>query len=853
MLRLGLKRYRRFLGKQDDKDGFHLVEFEPGLTIITGSNGSGKTTLLEAISYALYGPRHGQKGDVASDNTTGGAEVLCEIEIDGQPIKVRRKNTSCALWVNDTLQVQPLPGSVSEAKKQLMALLGGLAPEQFEQTYFARQGDTAGLVDATSGQRQQAIAEILQLDVLKDAAEQQAETLKVGVGQVVTLAEMLADELRMSADQREEYERFQRATTPGSRHDTLQRFQQSVSAAVAERKNRALGATGDLQRTSERVAALVELYNQLKENNNSIAEQLKVHETKKRDHDAFETPIHSQGVLRDRADKELKSLRQRVEAAEACRNAAAQYEQLQSDIRAYDDRLKKLPEIKAGFTRLTQAQDRVAKANKALQKLGDVDQGLIRAMADEASKKQFMEELGKDPTEDERIAWQQRRAAFDHQQKETMGARTALENPSANSICPACGNFLESHQRAVRLSHLQQWLEIEAPRLENELLQVEERIAARQKAWEQRKAAALVDWQTAIQTLTTAQGRMTSRNGLLTQLTEAQNELQAAEVDWSALEETKPYDPNEAGRIQAAREQAKTTSEQLLNEAKLYDRLSELQADEGRKAAELAGYEQAITDLKNQQAQVGYMPMQHQAAINALAAAQASVQEAQNELSGARQLEVQCRNDEQQAQQSLQKAVNLNTRFEDQVTTYLQEEQLHDWLAKFHDHFFAANSKQVSQRATELLWDAVTDGSMMGIEFDASGNLYYRDASYYRRPITATRPSGGEKALIGLCLRLALAERAQAIARTGRIRLLILDEVLSTLDDERRDGVQRVFEDVLLRGWFDHILMITHIDAVKQGWRANGLEVRKVGTKTSEAVPTTLGQLQDLTEDGAEE
>jgi DNA repair exonuclease SbcCD ATPase subunit len=96
--------------------------------------------------------------------------------------------------------------------------------------------------------------------------------------------------------------------------------------------------------------------------------------------------------------------------------------------------------------------------------------------------------------------------------------------------------------------------------------------------------------------------------------------------------------------------------------------------------------------------------------------------------------------------------------------------------------------------------------------------------------------SGGEKALVGLCLRIALAEQAQAITHTGKVRFLVLDEVLSSLDDERREAVQRIFEDVLHRGVFEHIIMITHLDAVKHGWRGATLEVYKTDSKTSKVI-----------------
>ena len=123
--------------------------------------------------------------------------------------------------------------------------------------------------------------------------------------------------------------------------------------------------------------------------------------------------------------------------------------------------------------------------------------------------------------------------------------------------------------------------------------------------------------------------------------------------------------------------------------------------------------------------------------------------------------------------------------------------------------------------------------------FDADNNLCYLDTLMRTHRISDTRPSGGEKALIGLALRLALAEQAQMLTPNGKLRILVLDEVLSALDDDRREGVQRLFADVLRQGLFDHILLITHLAAVKQEWPSHWLEVER----TADGSRFHLGEL----------
>ncbi len=140
---------------------------------------------------------------------------------------------------------------------------------------------------------------------------------------------------------------------------------------------------------------------------------------------------------------------------------------------------------------------------------------------------------------------------------------------------------------------------------------------------------------------------------------------------------------------------------------------------------------------------------------------------------------------------------------------------------------------------------AITDQSILGVKFDRD-EFHYLDASYSARPVN--RLSGGEKALVGLCLRIALAEQAQTITRTGREKFLVLDEVLSSLDEERCEAVKRIFDDVLQRGIFEHIIMITHLDTVKQSWHAHGLSVQKLDGKMSTVIPLSPSEVPtDLT------
>jgi exonuclease SbcC len=74
--------------------------------------------------------------------------------------------------------------------------------------------------------------------------------------------------------------------------------------------------------------------------------------------------------------------------------------------------------------------------------------------------------------------------------------------------------------------------------------------------------------------------------------------------------------------------------------------------------------------------------------------------------------------------------------------------------------------------------------------------------------------SGGEEDLANLVLRLAVS---QLIAeRSGQpFSLLVLDEVFGSLDDQRRSNVVELLRR--LQDRFEQVIVITHIDAVRDG------------------------------------
>ena len=829
MLELKLKKYRRFIENASSQDGFHTATFDAGLTIITGPNGSGKTTLVEALSYALYGPRQGQKAEITPDGLTGGTEVQCEFEMDGRVIKVWRSADRAALWIDGIMQVKNTSGSISAVEQQLKGLLGGLSHEHFEHTYFARQGDTAGLIEAKDATRRETISQILQLDVLQKAVDLQGRERDRVRQRIKERGRTVCTELDVDNSVMSLLDSAIRPQTSATkRQEYISLFDAQITAALELRGGAVTASTKALARAQALLLERTGIRDAQVLVRDEARKKLTAHEALEMTFNAVGQEISTLRALVARTQRDIDSLQGRVSAAEKCADAARVHAELETKIAGYANRLAVLPRIKDRFERLTKARsDHKAKETK-LAGLAHLDEALTQATAEEGDAKKRREQLEADPTLADYNVWRGRKAALDHQEAQTRDALTTLGKSETTAQCPTCDRPLDEHQRESRIQHLETWLTSTLPQLSEDLAQEETALKRRRTEWVQARQGATDECDAATKKLFQVTRQIDERSTLQAQLLTAAREVEDAQSAWDELAEPHPYEPAEVERVRAEKDTLSKRAEELKKEAEQYARLAELQAELVTKRTEIEGYTEEIQQKTKAQGKIGYNPETHEAAKSALTHAQDALDVALGQRHEADMLAQKAQAAVEQATQALKKGNEVRSSWQEATVDFRRADQLYALLSDFLNYYFDANTKQVSERASELILYAVTDGSILGIEFDEAGRLYYFDASHHRRLVGKARPSGGEKALIGLCLRIALAEQARAIARTGKLSFLVLDEVLSSLDDERRDAVQRIFEQVQQTGVFQHIILITHLQAVKDQWQATRLDVRKL-------------------------
>src|SRR6266702_2091960 len=149
------------------------------------------------------------------------------------------------------------PSSAKSANERLAALLGGLTRDQFESSYIALQGDTAGLVEYKAKDRRPLIEKILQLEVLARAVDMQTVHCDITKNQVIAQGNVIcSNELPLNKEAQICIENFQNARVIHSRAQHAQSFQTHIEQAIADRQKKQQDVVSLVSAAQTQVSAL---------------------------------------------------------------------------------------------------------------------------------------------------------------------------------------------------------------------------------------------------------------------------------------------------------------------------------------------------------------------------------------------------------------------------------------------------------------------------------------------------------------------------------------------------------------------------------------------------------------------
>ena len=149
-------------------------------------------------------------------------------------------------------------------------------------------------------------------------------------------------------------------------------------------------------------------------------------------------------------------------------------------------------------------------------------------------------------------------------------------------------------------------------------------------------------------------------------------------------------------------------------------------------------------------------------------------------------------------------------------------------LDGFRDHLVSRIGPELSREA-EAVFRELTNHEYDDLRIDEDLTIQIADGDRY---FGIDRFSGSESDLANLALRVAISTHLSRVSGAD-VGMIVLDEVLGSLDVERKD----LFVQTMgrLAGRFHQLFVITHAEQVKDQFPAS-IEVRKIGRRRSDAV-----------------
>lgn len=748
--RLSLRNFRVFA----DLD----LGLPDGVVGIFGPNGSGKSTLVEAITWALFGVARTGKDALRADGSEGECRVVVEFDHDGHLYEVTRALSGTTANVSaeaacDGLRLAAGATSVRQYVHQVL----GMSADAFRASVCCEQKQ----VDAFSGRRPEErrrlvldLLGITPLDRARDAARAKARA----AAEAVEAARLVLGDL-----------------------DTLADEVATLEAAHAEAASARAGAEDRAQAAAQTATAA-------------------------------ETAANAAEAARQERDR----LRARWEEASRRRHElAARLAGHEEELRALTDAASRLPGLESSAASLDAARARL----RALEVLEAARRRLAQAQAAVGDEDTVVG--GDAPTgdADEEAARRAREAG--EAAGRVRGREAALAGAEANrraaaaeveaasrldpdAPCPLCGQELGTcfedvvSARTAALAEAdaawgQAAAELEAARAEQ--VTAERRAAeaeanrAAVRARAEHLLAARMELESAHQTLAEAEaetglagaGGSSSGSG-------------AGDVD---AQRTTVLD------CEAARDEAVRLAERVARVGRLEEEIT-------AERVAMAEAETEVARLVEEGRAVGFDAAAHAGTLAAHGDARAAAEGAREALVDARLAErgLAERLAERRERLELERQRRGDLAGHEDEARHLG--RLAELLGEFRNSLVGQVGPALSSHTTALFRE-LTDARFESLEVDPDTFELRIGVAGGGHPLD--RHSGSETDLANLSLRIAIGEQVNLLSG-GQVGVLVLDEVLGSLDDEHRDRLLGAL--TRLSGRFHQVFVVTHAAEVKE-------------------------------------
>jgi len=304
--------------------------------------------------------------------------------------------------------------------------------------------------------------------------------------------------------------------------------------------------------------------------------------------------------------------------------------------------------------------------------------------------------------------------------------------------------------------------------------------------------------------------------------------LAALRTEAAALGE--PFDgvPPDLDRLARDAERARSLAERLARVDADRERAADAERDLARTAERLAAIDRSLAELTEEAETVSFDAEEH-------AVARAGRDRAEGDVEELRRADREATDARAEAERALAgftgrlaEARETERRVGDLRTEARELDRTAILLDGFRDHLVARVGPELSREA-EALFRELTNHEYDDLRIDEESlAIQIADGDAY---FPVQRFSGSEADLANLALRVAISSHLSRVAGAD-LGVMVLDEVLASLDAERKDLLVRAMGS--LASHFHQLFVITHAEQVKDQFPA-AIEVRKVGRRRGTA------------------
>lgn len=759
------------------------LRFESGLTGVIGPNGAGKTTLLEALAWALYGSKaaRGNADSIRRRNAPPRARVEVTLEFTLGPHRYRVARTLHGAELLQDGDPNPIANSTAAVTERVTRLLG-MTREEFFNTYFTGQKDLAVMQSAPPAERERFLSRVLGYERLATAQKRLTAERKDLRTQVETRAQLLISPAQLAEEE----------AAAAAAQSAAQ-----AGAAAAAASHAATRATVDALEPGWRAMS-------------ALQERMRELETDRR-------------VTAQRVESARDALARLARDLEEANAAVARTRELAPRLEPLPRLQEELRSLEALATRLARRREALGRAEELRKRLTALEQQVSESPLPEsleAARERLLSARGAQVTaeaaaEQARTDWVRDRQEVEtelkqlrEQYQDTKAQHDRVQEAGGGGACPTCGRPLGDDATAVLADLARQLEELTFNgnyfRQRLDQLKLEPAVVAEAHAASEarrQEATRLAE------EVARCEAGVEARARLVRDATEARQRLAACEADIAEVADG--YDEARHQAVRAAMEALAPPRLEVDQLKLLVERAPGLAGRVELQRRELGDHQARLEALDAEERASGWSPGAFQrlrdqvaearqalhAAEVRLAATDAEVRTAAGMVAAAARRRDE-RRDQEQALRQVQGALQLNQELDRAFADLRGElnETLRPDLSDLGSRFLQALS---AGRYTEFELD---EDYLPGIVDDGE-------------PLRVL--SGGEEDIVNLALRLAIS---QMIAeRAGQpLSLLVLDEIFGSLDEDRRTAVVDLLR--ALAGQFPQVILITHIESVRDGF-----------------------------------